>query len=249
MSDIFEEMRKWTEARIGLKRSGVALSTSEVLNFKLAHAQARDSVHAKWDYHLLHQKLAQRGIPSFILRSKVESRNDYLKRPDLGRALHSSSLSILKDILKDIPATKNPNLIFVVSDGLSATAIENHFLPFWDIFEPMLMQQKIEFAPLFLVPYSRIAIADELGAVLQAKTSVVFIGERPGLTSADSMGAYLTYHPRVGKQDSQRNCISNIRPPGGLTYSQANATLIFLLKECLRLQISGVQLKDESALS
>jgi ethanolamine ammonia-lyase small subunit len=233
MNDLWQRMRKLTQARIGLGRSGSGITTRDLLSFQLAHAQARDAVHKPWNFHHLNEKLQELGEPTVLISSQIADRETFLKRPDLGRKL---SIQSAKDL------QGNFELALIISDGLSAAAIENHFLPFWKILRPLL--NNYTRAPLAICPFSRVAIADDVGFAFNAKISVIFIGERPGLSSADSLGVYLTYDPKPGRHDANRNCLSNIRPPEGLAYELAANKLSYLIRESSRLQLSGVNLKE-----
>jgi ethanolamine ammonia-lyase small subunit len=231
--DIWTQLRTFTQARIGLGRSGSAVPTSRLLEFQLAHAQARDAVLRVWDVESFAKVL---GEDSILVTSQVDTRDAFLKRPDLGRQLSPASRAALQPSANE--------LAIIVSDGLSSKAIETHFLPFWKVFAPQI--RDLQYSPLVLAPYARVALSDEVGAALGAKLSIIFIGERPGLSSSDSMGIYLTYHPKLGNHDANRNCISNIRPPDGLSYEQASAKLTYLIRESLRRQLSGVNLKEDA---
>ena len=244
-------LREFTAARISLGRSGVSIPTSEMLAFQLAHAQARDAVHTPLDFDDLQQQLSEltKQFPKLItskpitLHSQAVDRTDYLQRPDLGRSLDKKSVKKLQKIA----STYNYNLAIIVADGLSATAIYQNALPFIEALLETLQQdeQPWTLAPITLVEQGRVAISDEIGELLNADLVLMLIGERPGLSSPDSMGLYLTWAPRVGLNDSSRNCISNVRPQG-LIYSAAVQKAIYLLRESRRLKLSGVNLKDRS---
>ena len=245
-------LREFTAARISLGRSGVSIPTSEMLAFQLAHAQARDAVHTPLDFDDLQQQLSEltKQFPKLItskpitLHSQAVDRTDYLQRPDLGRSLDKKSVKKLQKIA----STYNYNLAIIVADGLSATAIYQNALPFIEALLETLQQdeQPWTLAPITLVEQGRVAISDEIGELLNADLVLMLIGERPGLSSPDSMGLYLTWAPRIGLNDSSRNCISNVRPQG-LIYSAAVQKAIYLLRESRRLKLSGVNLKDRSA--
>lgn len=244
-------LREFTAARISLGRSGVSIPTSEMLAFQLAHAQARDAVHTPLDFDDLQQQLSEltKQFPKLItskpitLHSQAVDRTDYLQRPDLGRSLDQQSVKKLQKTA----STYNYNLAIIVADGLSATAIYQNALPFIEALLETLQQdeQPWTLAPITLVEQGRVAISDEIGELLNADLVLMLIGERPGLSSPDSMGLYLTWAPRVGLNDSSRNCISNVRPQG-LIYSAAVQKAIYLLRESRRLKLSGVNLKDRS---
>jgi ethanolamine ammonia-lyase small subunit len=234
----WDKLKSFTAARVGLGRQGSALPTRHVLEFQRAHAAARSAVWQNWAVASLQENLLKHGDNSLILHSEVSDREDYLRYPSKGRALHPQSKALLQATTVD--------LVFVVSDGLSALAIDNHFLTFWQRFQPMLKRNLPELTwQLFLVPFGRVAISDPIGEAVGAKLSVIFIGERPGLKSPDSLGFYMTFHPRIGNSDAHRNCISNVRSPNGLPYELAADMLLYLMNESLRLQLSGVDLKND----
>lgn len=245
-------LREFTAARISLGRSGISIPTSEMLAFQLAHAQARDAVHTPLDFEDLQQQLDQLttqftkliSIKSITLHSQADDRTLYLQRPDLGRSLEQNSVKKLQKIASQYIY----NLAIVVADGLSATAIYQNALPFLQSLFVAIQQdeQLWTLAPITLVEQGRVAIGDEVGELLNADLVLMLIGERPGLSSPDSMGLYLTWAPRVGLNDSSRNCISNVRPQG-LVCSAAVQKAMYLLRESRRLKLSGVNLKDRSA--
>ena len=234
--DPWQVLRGATRARVALGRAGDGLPTARWLEFRAAHAAARDAVHTAIDPALVRDGLAQAGLGGhevLEVRSAAPDRATYLQRPDLGRRL--------------APGTALPvggvDLALVLADGLSPLAVHRHGpgtvaavldrLPGWSL------------APLVLASQARVALGDDVGASLGARAVVVLIGERPGLSSADSLGLYLTWAPRPGRADSERNCISNVRPPHGLSYAQAADTLVALLGAARELGASGVALKDE----
>jgi ethanolamine ammonia-lyase small subunit len=231
--ELARSLRQYTTARVGLKRAGRSLATHEVLDFQLAHAQARDAVHATLDVASLLHGLRERGLPARVLKSAAADRSSYLRQPDMGRTLSPESSAQL---------VAHPcDLVFVIADGLSALAVSRHTLPLLDEVLPLLKQQ-LSVGPVCIVEQGRVAIGDAIGAALEAKVSVVLIGERPGLSSPDSLGAYITWEPRPGRNDAERNCISNIRPEG-LEYSAAARMLAFYLHEAVRQKLTGIQLK------
>jgi ethanolamine ammonia-lyase small subunit len=231
-------LRRFTDARIALGRAGVSQPTEAQLAFQLAHARARDAVHAALDVVRLASALeAGLGLPSMRLHSAAADRHVYLQRPDLGRRLDAASRAAL--------TMGDHDLAIVVADGLSALAIEQNALPFLQALLPRLAQDGWSLAPLCIVEQGRVAVGDEVGEALGARAVLVLIGERPGLSSPDSMGLYFTWAPRVGLTDESRNCISNVRP-AGMGYADAAARLHYLLAEARRRGLSGVQLKDES---
>jgi ethanolamine ammonia-lyase small subunit len=226
-------LRQYTSARVGLNRAGRGLATHEVLEFQLAHAQARDAVHAMLDVQSLLGGLRKRGLSGRVLQSAAADRSSYLRHPDMGRALSQESSAQ--------PVAGPCDLVFVIADGLSALAVSRHSLPLLDEVLPLLNHQ-LSVGPVCIVEQGRVAIGDAVGAALQAKVSVVLIGERPGLSSPDSLGAYITWGPRPGRTDAERNCISNIRPEG-LEYSTAARMLAFYLHEAVRHELTGIRLK------
>ncbi|MGA3046228.1 MAG: ethanolamine ammonia-lyase subunit EutC [Terracidiphilus sp.] len=234
-------LRALTPARVALGRTGVSLQTRDLLDFQRAHAQARDAVHARFESAALVADLAELcQCPILLLHSAAGDRPTYLQRPDLGRKLDEPTRSLLANAAGVDGASCD--LALVVADGLSALAIERHALPLLKELLPRLEGWKI--APVCVVEQGRVAIGDEIGLALAAQISVVLIGERPGLSSPDSLGAYITWAPRPGRTDAERNCISNIRAEG-LSYAQAAAQLGFYLAEARRRQLTGVALKEE----
>lgn len=240
MNDPWIELRRHTQARIAQGRAGHGLRTETLLDFQLAHAQARDAVHLPWDAEGFALGVANLGLQALPLASQAHERTQYLKRPDLGRKLDEASRERLAGLGAD--------LVLVFSNGLSSTAMETHGLALLkaiaDAYAP-LRADGIEIAPVCLVPNARVALSDEIGSLLNAKLAVIVVGERPGLSAADSLGIYLTYRPNPINTDARRNCISNIRPPEGLGYQDAAAKLLYLSRRALELGFSGVNLKDE----
>lgn len=239
--DSWRTLRRFTDARIALGRTGHALPTAEVLRFQLAHAQARDAVGQPVDFAPVAAGLRDLGYEVALLHSQAPDRATYLKRPDLGRLLDEPSRARLLDLR---PSLRNPEVALVVGDGLSAFAVERHALPLMAVAGPCLAAAGIAVCPtVFLAGQARVALADEVGAALGARLAVILIGERPGLSSPDSLGIYLTFAPRRGRQNAERNCISNIRV-AGLAYELAASRLTWLAREALRLGLTGVDLKD-----
>ncbi|MES2074880.1 MAG: ethanolamine ammonia-lyase subunit EutC [Pseudomonadota bacterium] len=237
----WQALRQFTAARIALGRSGVSLPTAPQLDFQLAHARARDAVHLPLDHAALAAALtADSGLPCLALHSAAENRHVYLQRPDLGRRLDEPSRRLLQ-----AQAGAGYDLAFVIADGLSALAIEQNALPFLRVMLARLAAEQWSLAPLALVDQGRVAVGDEVGQLLGARAVVVLVGERPGLSSPDSMGLYLTWAPQVGLTDASRNCISNVRP-AGLRYEEAAYKLHYLLEQSRQRQLSGVALKDET---
>jgi ethanolamine ammonia-lyase small subunit len=239
--DDWQSLKSYTSARIALGRTGVAVPLQEALAFKMAHAHARDAVYSELDEVALIEGLQAFQLPIFSLQSRANNRQEYLQRPDFGRQLNSFS----KEQLQGENAQKDVALI--IADGLSATAINNHAVPVLQILIPLIQNSGFSLAPLSIVHQGRVAISDEVGFLLNTKFSVILIGERPGLSSPDSMGVYLTYNPKVGLTDESRNCISNIRLEG-LSYKGAAEKILYFIRESFRLQYSGVALKDNAGL-
>lgn len=237
------DLRRLTTARIALGRTGTSLPTRAQLDFQCAHAQARDAVHLAFDHAGLREQLSERGRDSILLHSAASDRHSYLQRPDLGRRLHEESARQLREHAQANPG--GVDLAIIVADGLSALAVHRHTLPFLNRLQEHIDAEGWSTAPVVLVEQGRVAVADEVGELLGAKMTVILIGERPGLSSPDSLGLYFTYSPRVGLTDAYRNCISNVRLEG-LSYGMAAHRLLYLMREACRRQLSGVNLKDEA---
>lgn len=234
--DPFARWRTATRARIGLGRAGDALPTAALLDFQAAHSRARDAVHGHVDFDAIAAQLA--GIfpaPPLRVRSRAADRFVYLRRPDLGRRVHPDDLPRLQ-----AADGGGFELVFVVADGLSAAAVNTHAAPLLAQLAPRLAGWRL--APVVLASQARVALGDEIAEALGARMVAVLIGERPGLSVADSLGIYLTYAPRIGCPDAARNCISNIHADG-LGYARAAATLCWLLDQARRLRLTGVALK------
>ncbi|TWS09767.1 ethanolamine ammonia-lyase subunit EutC [Pseudomonas mandelii] len=237
------ELRRLTPARIALGRTGTSMPTSAQLDFQYAHAQARDAVHLPFDHAGLSSQLAEVGRESLLLHSAATNRDSYLQRPDLGRKLSDESAQTLREYAQANPG--GVDLVIVVADGLSALAVHRHTLPFLARMQEQIEAEGWSVSPVVLVEQGRVAVADEIGELLGAKMVVILIGERPGLSSPDSLGLYFTYNPKVGLTDAYRNCISNVRLEG-LSYAMAAHRLLYLMREACRRQLSGVNLKDEA---
>ena len=229
-----------TMARVALGRAGVSLPTRETLRFGLDHARARDAVNAPLDAQALLAELAATGLPAITLASRATDRRQFLLRPDLGRQLNDASLARLGGMAR----TPGPDLVLVVSEGLSAVAAQRQVGPFLEAFLPLAAGRGLELGPICLVAGGRVAVGDDVGQALGARAVAVLIGERPGLSSPDSLGVYLTHAPKRGRTDAERNCISNIRPQG-LSFARAALTLDHLLQKALALGFTGVDLKDD----
>lgn len=232
-------LRGLTPARVGLAVTGTSLTTRDLLDFQRAHAQARDAVHARLDAPSLVAALARlTGSEVLRLHSAAPDRTIYLQRPDLGRQLDEPSRRLL--------AQQNPaafDLAVIVADGLSALAVERHAAGVLSALLPLLAGWRI--APVAVVEQGRVAIGDEIGAALGAQIALVLLGERPGLSAPDSLGAYVTWEPRLGRTDAERNCISNIRAEG-LSYAQAAADVRDILNAARRRGLTGVALKPSA---
>jgi len=240
----WEHLRRHTPARIALGRSGVSLPTHQQLAFQLAHAQARDAVHRPFDMRATAEAIEALGVPTLRAHSAAMDRASYLQRPDQGRRLDDASAQALASACTG----EALDLCIAVADGLSALAIERHAAPFLAALLAHLQADAPAWrlTPAVLVEQARVAIGDEIGALLGARMVLVLIGERPGLSSPDSLGLYLTWAPRAGRSDAERNCISNVRPEGQ-DYPEAAARAAWLLRAARERALTGVMLKDESA--
>ncbi|WKB51276.1 ethanolamine ammonia-lyase subunit EutC [Eleftheria terrae] len=237
--DPWAHWRGLTPARVALGRAGASLPTRELLAFGCAHAQARDAVHLPLDVPALAARIKALGPAVQRVRSAAPDRATYLLRPDLGRRLDTASAAALDAL--DPPAC---DLLLVVGDGLSSAAVERQAVP---VIERVLQRCPAgwRLGPVVLAEQARVALGDDIGQRLRARCVAVLIGERPGLSSPDSLGIYLTHAPRVGRTDAERNCLSNVRPEG-LSHDEAARKLLWLAREALRLQLTGVGLKDLS---
>jgi len=238
--------RQATPARIALGRAGVALPTDAALRFGCDHALARDAIHTALDLAALRAQIAALGLPVLQARSCASDRATYLRRPDLGRQLHADDAQALRALAaqRAQSGAAPPDLALVLGDGLSALALQRHALPMLQALLPRLPVGHA-LAPVVIVEQARVAVADAIAEALGARQAVIFIGERPGLSSPDSLGLYLTQAPRSGRTDAERNCISNVRP-AGLSYAAAAHKLGWLMQQAQRLGYSGVALKDGS---
>lgn len=263
-TDPWARLRAFTRARIALGRAGHAQTTETILAFGLAHAQARDAVHLPLAVEAIEAGLRAAGLASVRVHSAAVDRQHYLRRPDLGRQLDAASAARLAAIERAQTAVvagvaagsqhrveghargpaHGPDVVFVIADGLSALAAQRHALPLLAAVRARLRDWHI--GPVVVAEQARVALGDDIGARLGARQVVMLIGERPGLSSPDSLGIYLTYAPRPGRTDAERNCISNVRAEG-LSYARAADRLVFLLRGAVALGRSGVDLKDDSA--
>ncbi len=233
-------LRALTPARVALGRTGVSQQTHDLLDFQQAHAMARDAVHARLDTASLASEIEGIiGAAVMTLRSQATDRATYLQRPDLGRMLDAASEAALAAVRQE----DGCDLALVVADGLSALAVERHAAALLRALLPRIEGWRV--APVCVVAQGRVAIGDAIGDALRAALSVVLIGERPGLSSPDSLGAYITWQPRPGRSDAERNCISNIRAEG-LGYEQAAGQLGFYLAEARQRRLTGVELKENT---
>lgn len=240
--DPWTRLRQLTPARIALGRAGTSLPTAAHLDFQLAHAQARDAVHLPFEPEPIQHALRLRGRSSLLVETAAKDRHCYLQRPDLGRRLSEASSLELRG---QAAVGGRADLALVVADGLSALAVHRHALPMIERIDTLATTEGWSLTPVIMVRQGRVAVGDEIAQLLGARMLVVLIGERPGLSSPDSLGLYLTYAPRSGTSDAARNCISNVRSEG-LDYDQAARKLAYLLREACRRQLSGVHLKDET---
>jgi len=234
------DLRALTPARVGLGRSGASLPTDALLSFTMDHARARDAVHAPFDVAGITAGLTGLGLAPVEVSSQARSRRDYLRRPDLGRVLDPASVPSLKE--RGIAACR---CAIVIGDGLSPTAVNVHAVELLRSLVPRLGADQIEVGAVIVASGARVALGDEIGDLVGARMLVMLIGERPGLSAPDSLGAYLTFAPRIGLTDAERNCVSNIHG-AGLSYEEAAFRISWLVREGLARQITGVALKDES---
>jgi ethanolamine ammonia-lyase small subunit len=236
-------LRAYTPARVALRRAGTSIATPEILDFQLAHAQARDAVNAEFDVEEFAEQLRRDApalekftIPVLVLKSAAVDRETYVRRPDLGRILDAESVTTLKFSSCDV--------VFIIADGLSAIAPERNAIPLLDAVLPKLLPAGWTCGPVCVARHARVAIGDQIGLLVGASLSVVLIGERPGLSSHDSLGAYITWQPQPGRTDADRNCISNIRS-GGLNHEGAAERLFWYLTEARSRRLSGTALKQK----
>ena len=242
--DPWTALRALTPARIALGRAGASLPTEEVLRFGVAHALARDAVHQPLDADALERGLVAAGWETLRARSRARDRRMYLLRPDLGRQLWPESAEALRESRGAAGDKGGADVCLVVADGLSAAAVQRHAAPLLAAFRAEAGSRWI-LAPVVIAEQARVALGDEIGELLRARLVAVLIGERPGLSSPDSLGVYLTFEPRVGRNDGERNCISNVRPEG-LNIDEAARKMAWLIGEAFRLRLTGIALKDGS---
>jgi ethanolamine ammonia-lyase small subunit len=235
-----ERLRELTPARVGLGRAGASMPTTALLDFTLDHARARDAVHAGFDVAAIVAGLNGLGLEAIEVRSGAPNRQDYLRRPDLGRTLDQDSRQLLES-----RSSGACRLVIVVGDGLSPAAVNAHAVALIRSLLARLAVDGIEPDHPVVASGARVALGDEIGAILEARMAVMLIGERPGLSAPDSLGAYLTFAPEPGRTDAERNCVSNIHG-AGLGYDEAAFRIAWLVREGLARKITGVALKDES---
>lgn len=239
VDDPWQDLKQFTQARIALGRTGSSLTTKAVLDFSCAHAMARDAVHLALDVNSLADRLHAQGLKTLQVHSRATDRHSYLLRPDFGRRLDDASVSLLKHY-----SQKPIDLLLVVGDGLSSMAVTQQAAKLIAEIQSQ-MPSHWNLGPVVIAQQARVALADEVSELLNARMVAILIGERPGLSSPDSLGVYLTYNAKVGCTDADRNCISNVRPEG-LVYAAAAKKLLWLCEAATRMQCSGVALKDES---
>jgi len=234
------DLKAFTPARVALGRSGASLPTKPLLDFTLDHARARDAVHAAFNAPNLAADLGRLGIAVSAVKSRAADRSEYLRRPDLGRMLDPASQRALAD------RSGSPcQLVIVIGDGLSPAAVNVHAVELVRNLVPRLAEAGVQIGGIAVASGARVALGDEIGAMLGARMVLMLIGERPGLSAPDSLGAYLTFAPRIGLTDAMRNCVSNIHG-AGLSYDDAACKIAWLVREGLARRITGVALKDES---
>ena len=233
-------LKQFTNARIALGKTGTAIPLKECLNLKLAHAQAKDAVYSTLNTVELTQAISDQQINTGLVHSNAGNRDIYLQRPDLGRRLNEKSVETLTDL-----SVQSADLLIVIADGLSALAVNKYAAEVTSLLIKEIKKTACTIAPIIIAEQARVAIADEIGEILKARLSIILIGERPGLSAFDSMGAYITYHPAIGNTDESRNCISNIRADG-LTPAEAAMKIMQLINAAFTLQMTGVALKDNS---
>jgi ethanolamine ammonia-lyase small subunit len=234
------DLRHLTPARVGLGRAGASLSTQALLEFTLDHARARDAVHAELDISTIAAGLDVLGLRALQVSSCAQTRKEYLRRPDLGRKLDAASQDLLAS------SRRGPcNLAVIIGDGLSPSAVNVHAVELVRCLVAVLASGGIELGPVVIASGARVALGDEISALLGARMAAMLIGERPGLSAPHSLGAYLTFAPKAGCTDAMRNCVSNIHS-SGLSYDEAAFKIAWLVREGLARGVTGVALKDES---
>jgi ethanolamine ammonia-lyase small subunit len=240
--EYFASLKSFTTARIALGRNGTSVPLKESLGFKLAHANARDAVYSTLDIHNLLAHLRLLHLPVLLAQSKVQNRQEFLQRPDLGRQLDEVSFEQLKNYSSD-----NFDIAFIIGDGLSATAVNAHAFELLKLLVPKFTSAGMTIAPFIVAKNARVALGDGVGELMKARLTIVIIGERPGLSSPDSLSAYITYSPKIGTTDEARNCISNINGQG-LGYEAASSKIFYLVQQAFQRKTTGVELKEEMGL-
>lgn len=238
----FDRYRDYTQARIGLGNTGSGLPTQHWLLFAYHHALAVDAIKIPWCLNKQIETLHASGHQTEVIETKVQHREEYLLRPDLGRKLNAESRILLDEL------GTSENILLVASNGLSSLAMEKHLENFLNVLVTNLHAEgfKICHDRIMLAQNGRVGLIDDVGEIICPALGLVIIGERPGLSSPDSLAVYITYQPKIGRSDAERNCISNIRPPHGLSYEEASTKVIYLMKQAIHRKLSGVLLKDES---
>ena len=239
-SDCWAWLRQFTDASIALGRTGSSVLTDDYLKFRLAHARARDSIKMPFNARRVAEDLQRLGLTSFEVDSKAGNRETFITRPDLGRRLSDESRARLKAM--HYPGC---DVLLVIADGLSSKAVHRQAVPLVEHLQPYLRDLHLSLGPVVLAHQSRVALADDIAELMHAKLVAILIGERPGLSSPDSLSVYMTYKPYFGRMESERNCISNIRPEG-LNYDAAAFKLTWLIANAFDRRVSGTALKDES---
>lgn len=240
--DDWYELKSFTDARIALGSTGVSVPMKSALALRLAHAHAKDAVYSSLNGRQIQKTLRNLDLSEQVVHSQAENREIYLQRPDLGRKLNQESV----EILQKLPSATY-DIVIVIADGLSAEAVNTSGVELTQLLVSSAKEQGYRVGPVVLANQARVAIADEIGYLLRSKLTLILIGERPGLSSFDSVGAYMTYNPLPGNTDERRNCISNIRP-AGLPVKPAAQKIMYLINKAFQLQLSGVALKDNDGL-
>jgi len=238
----WDALRKFTNARIGLGRTGSAILTKDMLAFRSAHARARDAVFSALDVGALSSAMDTFSLPVFSVSSAAQDRSEYLHRPDNGRRLSNASEMLLANAKHC-----EREIVIIVADGLSASAVMDHTMPLLQSLVPRIQQSGLTVSAIVIAQQARVALSDVIGSQLKARLVLMLIGERPGLSTPDSLGVYLTYAPAPGLTDASRNCVSNIHPRG-LSFEIAAEKIHYLVRESLRRKLSGIALKDNSGL-
>ncbi len=240
----FDRYRHYTQARIGLGHKSPAIPTATWLDFAFHHARAVDAIYTPWQLYEQEEEIARLGLKCERINTMVSSREEYLMRPDLGRRLDKKSVKLLSKRA----CSNNAKIVIAATNGLSSLAMENHLYHLLQALLDRFANFGLEIfnSSILLATNGRVALIDDIGEILKPKLGIIIIGERPGLSSADSLAIYLTYQPELGKSDAHRNCLSNIRPPHGMDYNEAAKRTAFLCKQALDRQLSGVMLKDDS---